>query len=332
MNKKSLFLIAIILFTILITSSCNNTKPTSTVRLNEVVHSIFYAPQYVAIEKGFFEENGINIELTVGQGADKSMTALLSDNADIALLGTEAGIYVHNEGREDYPIPFAQLTQKAGNFLVSRTENKDFKWSDVKGKTIIGGRAGGMPQLVLEYICTQNGINPKEDVEILTNLQFASTSGAFAGGVGDFTVEFEPSALALEKDGKGYVVASLGVDSIKIPYTVFMANKKYIEKNPEIIQKFTNSIYKAQVWVKEHSSEEIAEVIASHFPENSVEDLAFIIDRYKKQNTWNENPLFEADGFELIQDIMESGGELSKRIPYDNFVNTDFAKKALDGK
>ncbi len=300
----------------------------SKVRLNEVVHSIFYAPQYVAIEKGFFSEEGLSIELSVGQGADKSMTALLSNSADIALLGTEAGIYVYNEGREDYPIAFAQLTQRAGNFLVSRVQ-EDFSW-DLKGKTIIGGRVGGMPQMILEYALDQKGLVIGKDLEIITNLQFTSTAGAFAGGVGDYTAEFDPTALSLEKEGHGYVVASLGKESGSIPYTVYMATGSYIKNNPEIIQKFTNAIYKGQKWVNEHSSKEIAELVQPHFTESSVEDLEIMIERYKSQDTWNQSPIFNEQDFERIQDIMVHGKQLSKRVTFDTLVNNAFAQKAVD--
>ncbi|MBE6008279.1 MAG: ABC transporter substrate-binding protein [Lachnospiraceae bacterium] len=298
------------------------------VKLNEVVHSIFYAPQYVALELGMFEEEGLDVELSVGNGADKSMTALISGDADIALLGTEAGIYVYNEGREDHAKAFAQLTQRAGNFLVSREDN-NFKWEDVIGKEIIGGRTGGMPQLVLEYVLKQKGIIPGEDVEIINNIAFTSTAGAFAGGEGDFTAEFEPTATAIEENGGGYIAASLGTESGYIPYTVYMAQKSYIEANPDIIQRFTNAIYKGQLWVNSHSAEEIAEVVAPFFTESEVSSLTKIIDRYKAQDTWKEDPMFDKDGFTLIQDIMEEGGELGARVPFDKFIDTTFAEKAV---
>ena len=224
---------------------------------------------------------------------------------------------------------FAQVTQRAGNFLVSRTNDTDFSWDDVKGKTIIGGRAGGMPQMILEYVLKQKGIGNGTDVEILTNLQFTTTAGAFVGGVGDYTAEFDPSAYNLEKEGAGYVVASLGLESGKVPYTVYMATQSFIKEKPEVIQKFTNAIYKAQQWVDTHSAEEIAKVITPHFTESSLEDIAFIVDRYKAQGTWKDNPIFDEEGFTLIQDIMEAGGELSQRIPYQALINTDFAEKAM---
>jgi len=298
-------------------------------RLNEVVHSVFYAPQYVAIELGFFEDEGFEIILDVGQGADRSMTALIAGEADIILVGMEAGIYVFNEGREDFAVPFAQLTQRAGNFLVSRTDIKDFTWDDVIGKTIIGGRPGGMPQMILEYVLYKNGITPGVDVDIITNLQFATTAGAFAGGEGDFTAEFDPSALALEQSGHGFVVASLGLESGKVPYTVYMASKSYIAGNPDKIRRFTNAVYRGMVWVNSHSAAEIAEVIAPQFPESDIESLTVIVDRYKSQDTWKPDLMFDPAEFEFIQDIMEHGGVLSQRVPFDGFINTEFAKEAV---
>lgn len=262
--------------------------------------------------------------------ADKTMTALVSNNADIGLMGTEAGIYVYNEGKEDFCVTIAQLTQRAGNFLVSRTDEPDFDWNSLRGKTIIGGRAGGMPQMVLEYILNQKGIEPGIDVEIVNNIQFTSTSGAFAGGVGDYTVEFDPSALALEKEDIGYVVSSLGTESGYVPYTVYMATKSYIAENTETVQKFTNAIYKAQLWVNSHSASEIAEVIAPHFTENTTDELEYMIERYNNQNTWKNSPVFEEESLELIQDIMEASGELSQRVPYKDLVNNEFALNAVN--
>lgn len=299
------------------------------VRLNEVVHSVFYAPQYVAQELGFFEEEGLDVTVSIGNGADKSMTALLSDSADIALMGTEAGIYVYNEGKEDYPKAFLQLTQRAGNFLVSRENETDFQWSDLKGSSVIGGRLGGMPELILEYTLKENGMTPNEDVEIVNNIDFSSTAGAFLGGIGDYTVEFEPTATSLVQSGAGYIVASLGEASGYVPYTVYMAESEFMTQQPETVEAFTRAIYKGQKWVAEHSAEEIAEVILPQFPDSDLETLTTIIDRYKAQDTWKTDPVFEEAGFTLIQDIMEAGGELSSRVPYEDFVVTEFAEKVM---
>ena len=299
------------------------------VRLNEVVHSVFYAPQYVAQELGFFEEEGLEVTVAIGNGADKSMTALLSDSADIALLGTEAGIYVYNEGKEDYPKAFAQLTQRAGNFLVSRIEEPDFEWIDLKGKSVIGGRLGGMPELVLEYVIKENGMTIGEDMEIINNIDFSSTAGAFTGNVGDYTVEFEPVATTLEQNGSGHIIASLGEASGYVPYTVYMAQDAFMSEHPEVIEAFTRAIYRGQQWVETHTSAEIAEVILPQFTESDVETLTTIIERYKAQDTWKTDPVFSEEGFALIQDIMEQGGELSSRVPFNDLVRNEFAKKVI---
>lgn len=329
MRKKwiSIIVLMLVLGTILL-SSCSSDKNLTTVRLNEVVHSIFYAPQYVAIEKGFFKEEGLKIELTTGWGADKSMTALISGNADIAFMGPEASIYVKNEGKEDFVVNFAQLTQRAGNFLIGRGK-EDFDWDNVKGKTIIGGRPGGMPQMVLEYILKINGINPHEDVEILTNIDFTATAGSFISGTGDYTAEFEPSASKIENEGKGYVVASLGVESGLVPYTSYMAERSFIKANPELIQKFTNAIYKGQKWVEEHSPEEIAKVIKPQFNDTDIDLLTQIVKRYKSQGTWRKDPYFEKAGLDLLQNILDSAGELDARVKYEDLVTTEFAEEAI---
>lgn len=328
MKTKSISICLISVLFLVVLSGCQKDSQLTTVKLNEVTHSIFYAPQYVAIEEGFFEQEGILIELANGQGADKSMTALLSNSADIALLGTEAGIYVYNEGKENHAICFAQLTQRAGNFLISRNNDTDFKWSDVKGKTILGGRIGGMPEMVLEYILTKNNITPFKDVDIVDNIQFGSTSGAFAAGKGDYTVEFEPTASTLEAEGYGYVAASLGIESGKVPYTVYMATKDFISKNPDTIQKFTNAIYRGQIWVNSHSNREIAEVISPHFKENTIDQIEQIVKRYKDQDTWKENPIFEQQSLTLIEDILKNSG-LSSNVIYDEFINNEFANNAI---
>lgn len=304
--------------------------PLQKVTLNEVAHSIFYAPQYAAIELGYFAEEGIDLELVCGFGADKVMTAVLSGDAQIGFMGSEATIYAYNEGASDYVVNFAQLTQRAGNFLVAREEMPDFKWTDLKGKKVLGGRKGGMPEMVFEYILKQQGIDPAADLEIDQSIDFGSTAAAFSGGQGEFTIEFEPSATALEKEGAGYVVASLGVDSGYVPYTSYSAKASYLEENPEIIQGFTNALQKGMDYVNSHTPEEIAEVIAPQFPDSDQETITAIVARYAGQDTWKENLIFEEDSFTLLQDILESAGELSQRAPYDNLVTTDFAEAAAN--
>ena len=302
------------------------------ITLNEVAHSIFYAPQYVAIEEGYFAEEGLDLELVNGYGADKTMTAVLSGEADIGFMGAEASVYAYLEGAEDPVINFAQLTQRAGNFLVSREPMENFQWEDLKGHEILGGRKGGMPQMVFEYILKQNGLDPAEDMSIDQSIDFGSTAAAFSGGLGDFTVEFEPSATMLEQQGDGYVVASLGVDSGYVPYTAYSAKSSYLKENPEVIQKFTNALQKGMDYVNSHTPEEIAAVIAPQFEENDLDTITAIVTRYHEQDTWKEDLIFQQESFDLLQDILDEAGELSSRVAYEDLINTEFAEEAIQDK
>lgn len=303
-------------------------KALTKVTLNEVAHSIFYAPMYVAIEEGYFEDEGIDLDLVCGFGADKTMTAVISGEADIGFMGSEASIYTYAEGATDYVVNFAQLTQRAGNFLVAREEMPDFSWEDLKGHLVLGGRKGGMPEMVFEYILKQNGIDPEKDLEINQNIDFGSTAAAFAEGQGDFTVEFEPGATSLESEGKGYVVASLGEDSGYVPYTAFSAKQSFIDESPDIIQGFTNALQKGMDYVQAHTPEEIAKIIEPQFPETDLETITTIVSRYYEQDTWKSNLIFEESSFDLLQDILESAGELAERVPYEDLVTTEFAAAA----
>ena len=307
----------------------NTQKKQTKVILNEVAHSVFYAPMYAAIEKGYFREEGIDLELVTGYGADKTMTAVLSGEAQIGFMGSESSIYTYNQGAEDYVVNFAQLTQRAGNFLVSREPIENFDLSMLTGKTVLGGRAGGMPEMVFEYILKKNNMNPATDLTIDQSIDFGSTAAAFSGGQGDFTVEFEPHATALEAKGDGYVVASLGEESGYVPYTAFCAKKSYIEQNPETIQSFTNALQKGMNYVNQSSPDEIAKAISPQFPETDMETLTTIVTRYYEQQTWKEDLVFEEESFTLLQNILEEAGELSERVPYADLVNTEFAKEAL---
>ena len=299
------------------------------VTLNEVAHSIFYAPQYVAIEEGYFKDEGLDLTLVTGFGADKTMTAVISGEADIGFMGAEASVYAYQEGATDAVVNFAQLTQRAGNFLVAREEMPDFKWEDLKDKKVLGGRKGGMPEMVFEYILRKNGLDPQKDLTIDQSIDFGSTAAAFTGDTSaDFTVEFEPSATALEKEGAGYVVASLGVDSGYVPYTSYSAKTSYMEKNPEIIQKFTNALQKGMEYVQSHTPEEIAEVIAPQFAETDLDTVTAIVKRYYDQDTWKSNLILEKESFELLEDILEDSGELSERVSYEDLVTTKYAREA----
>ena len=304
-------------------------KKLQKVTLNEVAHSIFYAPMYVAIEENYFKEEGIDLTLVTGFGADKTVTAVLAGEADIGFMGSESTIYTKNGGAKDYLINFAQLTQRAGNFLVAREPIENFEWDMLKGKKVLGGRAGGMPEMVFEYILKKNGLDPEKDLSIDQSIDFGATAAAFTGDdSADFTVEFEPSATALEKQGAGYVVASLGVDSGYVPYTSYSARTSYMEKNPDIMQKFTDALQKGMDFVQSHTPEEIAEIIEPQFPETDLDTITAIVKRYYDQDTWKENLVFGQDGFELLQDILEDAGELKERTPYAELVNTEFAQNA----
>lgn len=263
-------------------------------------------------------------------GADKTMTAVLSGDADIGFMGAEASIYAFAEGANDPVVNFAQLTQRAGNFLVAREEMPNFTWQDLKGADILGGRKGGMPEMVFEYILKQNGLDPEKDMNIDQSIDFGSTAAAFSGGQGEFSVEFEPGATALEKEGVGYVVASLGVDSGYVPYTSFSAKASFIDENPEIIQKFTNALQKGMIYVQEHSPEEIAKMIEPQFTETDLDTIITIVNRYYEQDTWKDNLVFEKESFELLQDILQDAGELEERVDYQELVTTQFAENAQD--
>ena len=329
MKKKLLLLAAVTVLLALTCIGCKKESDTLTkVTLNEVAHSIFYAPQYVAIQEGYFAEEGIDLELVTGFGADKTMTAVVSGDADIGFMGSESTIYAYNQGASDYVVNFAQLTPRAGNFLVARQDMPDFTWSDLKGKNVLGGRKGGMPEMVFEYILKQNGINPATDLNIDQSIDFGSTAAAFSGGQGDFTVEFEPGATSLEKEGSGHVVASLGTDSGYVPYTAYSAKGSFIKKNPEIIQGFTDALQKGMDYVNSHTPEEIAKIIEPQFKETDLATITTIVKRYHEQETWKDNMVFEENSFNLLQDILENAGELSQRAPYDKLVNTSFAQKA----
>ena len=307
MRKKWLLpVLALAVLAFALTGCGKQSSGLKKVRLQEVAHSIFYAPMYVALEEGYFEEEGLDVELKNGNGADKVMTAMIAGEADIGFMGPEATIYVYNEGNENYGVNFAQLTQRAGNFLVGRGADPDFKWSDLKGKTVIGGRAGGMPQI--------------------QNIDFGVTADAFVGGTGDYTVEFEPHATGVEKDGSGAVIASLGVDSGYVPYTCFSALESYMNEHPDVIQSFVKGIQKGLDYVNSHSSEEIAKIIQPQFEETDFDTLKTIVERYHSQDTWKKDTVFTEEAFELLQNILEEAGVLEKRVDYDDLVTTRFSK------
>ncbi|MBG9655150.1 ABC transporter substrate-binding protein [Bacillus firmus] len=300
-----------------------------TVRIAEVTRSIFYAPQYVALEKGFFEEEGIKVELTTTAGGDKTMTALLSDSADIALVGSETSIYVSAQGSNDPVINFAQLTQTDGTFLVSRNKIDNFSWDMLEGKTFLGQRKGGMPQMAGEFVLKKHGIDPHQDLDLIQNIDYANIAPAFASGTGEFVQLFEPTASVFEKEGKGYIVASFGTESGHIPYTTFMTKQSYIDENKETVEKFTRAIYKAQQWVEDHSAKETAEAIQGYFDNTELEIIEMVVDRYKSQGSFATDPILDTEEWDNLQNIMEEAGELPKRIEHGTLVNTDIAEGVM---
>ena len=324
-----IILIVVGVVTYFVTKDKTKTASIQKIRLNEVTRSVFYAPQYVAIAKGFMEEEGLEIEITTGQGADKVMTAVLAGQSDIGFAGPEASIYVYNEGKEDYCQVFAQLTQKDGSFLISREHTDNFSWQDLKGKTIIPGRKGGVPYMTFEYVLKKNGLNPKTDLVLDDSIKFDLMAGAFTGGTADYVTLFEPTATMTEQAGKGYIVASVGEASGEIPYTAYFAKKSYIEENSNIIQKFTNAIYKGQKWVEEHTMQEVAEAIKDFFPDTDVNLLAQVLQSYKDIDAWKTDPIMKEESYNLLQTVIEEAGKLKQRAPFDKVINNSFAEKAV---
>jgi len=327
---KFLLIISAAIFFVTLTA-CNrsgNEYELTTVRLSEVTRSVFYAPQYAAIELGFFADEGINIDLVTSDGADRVMTALLSGAADIGLSGPEAAIYVWAGGREDHAVVFAQLTQRDGSFLIAREPMPNFVWDSIRGTHVLPGRRGGMPFMVLEYVTRSKGIVPDVDVEFDNTVQFAAMVGAFLGGTADFVTAFEPVASTIELEGRGYVVASIGEAFGEIPYTAYYALGSFMEANPDLIQGFTNAIYRGQVWVRENTPEDIAEVIAPFFPDADMGILASAIRRYKEIEAYAATPYIGHAGFDNLQRVMESAGELPRRAPFDVIVDNTFALEA----
>ena len=329
MKKLLTFLLAVLMIVPAL-CACGQ-KSTSVVRLNEVTHSVFYAPQYVAMSQGFFAEEGLEVELTNGGGADKVMTAVVSGQSDIGLAGPEASIYVYNQGKADHTQIIAQLTKRDGSFLVGRAEDDAFSWEDLRGKTVIGGRKGGVPEMTLEYVLRLHGLTPGEDVTVDTSVQFNMMAGAFTGGQGDYVTLFEPRATELERAGKVYVLASIGQESCEIPYTAYFANESWLRDNADTAQRFVNAIAKAQQWVAEHTDRQVAEAIIDQFPDTSLDELETVTARHRQIDAWNRTPVMERHALERLETVMEQAGELahSDWVPFDELVNNTFAQNAV---
>ena len=302
-----------------------------TVRLNEVTHSVFYAPQYVAMELGFFADEGLDIELTNGGGADKVMTAVVSGGADIGLAGPESCIYIHGQGKDDLPVIFAQLTKRDGSFLVGRSDD-NFTWDDLRGKTILGGRKGGVPEMTLEYVMKQNGVVPQVDAVVDTSVQFAMMAGAFTGGQGDYVTLFEPTATEVEKAGHGYILCSIGEQSGEIPYTAYFASQSDMAAHPEVIQGFANAIARAQSWINAHTDREVAEAMAAQFPDTSLDTLEAVTARHRQIDAWNSTPVMEKAALERLETVMTEAGELTRGqwVDFDALVDITYAAQAAE--
>ena len=319
------------LFMLLLSAACSSNQSLTKIRVSEVTRSIFYTPLYVAIEKGFFEENGINLELKTGWGGDKTMTALLSDGADVALVGSETSIYVYKQGASEKIINFAQLTKNDGTFLVSREPKPDFTWDDLKDSTFLGQRKGGMPQMVGEFVLKKHGIDPHEDLNLIQNIDFANIVNAFMSGSGEYVQLFEPSASILEKEGAGFIIASFGEESGELPYTTFMAKEGFI-KEEKTAKKFIKALLQAQEWVEENDSEEIAKVIQPYFDDTDVGMIATVVDRYRSQGSFATDMKLEKDNWEHLQEIMIEAGELNEKVPYEELVNTSLVEDVMKNK
>lgn len=305
--------------------------PPVKVRFSEVVHSIFYAPFYAAVNRGFFKDENLDVDVRTDWGTDRGTAALISGNADIAMVGPESAIYTSNQG---VPVPlliFAQLTTSDGGFLVARKPMANFKWDDVRGKTIIAYRPGGMPEMVLEYVLQQNRLQPQKDVNLVTNLAFNATAGAFAGGQGEFVALFEPTASEMEAKGLGSVVASMGTAGPRLPYTVFVASQKYMDANPDVIERFTRAILRGMDWVAASSAQDVSAAVSYAFPETPRDILARVVERYQKQASWAQSPVPVPEHFDRLQEVMISGGVLKpeQRVKLSNIATSRFAEAAV---
>ena len=335
MKKTILIIISVLILISIVVGIViykNNSKPDTglnKIKVNEVTRSVFYAPQYVAISEGFFAKHGIDIDLTTGQGADAVMTAVLANQCDIGFAGPEASIYVYNEGKEDYTEVFAQLTKKDGSFLIAKTKTDNFSWQDLKGKTVIPGRKGGVPYMTLEYVLKKNGIDPQKDLTLDDSIKFDLMAGAFASGNADYVTLFEPTASLTQSQNKGYIVASVGKEAGEIPYTAYFAKKSYIKNNENIIQNFTDAIYEGQKWVKSHSANEIAKSIQSFFPSTDIDQLTAAIKSYQDIDAWSDTPILKEEAFNRLQDVMTMAGELKNTVPYDKIINNSYAEKTI---
>ena len=326
---KRTFSILLALLLLLLPLACSDAQPeTVTLQLHEVTRSVFYAPQYIALGLGFFAEEGLNVEITTSGGSEKAMTALLSGEADLCLAGPETGVYVMNEGKADHPVIVGQLTKRDGSFLIARTPAERFSWHDLLGKTVIGGRAGGMPIMTLRWVMAQNGLVDGENCTIIDSIQFNLMAGAFEGGEGDYVTLFEPTATEFQKAGKGYIVANIGLESGEVPYTCYFASQKMISEHPERIEAFLRAIYRAQQWIETASDEDAAKAMQPYFPDASLDSLMAVVKSYRETDSWMKDPIMRESAYERLLSVIDFNGELSGRPAFAELVNNTFAEKA----
>ena len=325
---KRTILIGLVLALMLLPLACKTAeKETVTLQLHEVTRSVFYAPQYIALSRGFFAEEGLAVEITTSGGSEKAMTALLAGEADLCLAGPETGVYVMNEGKTDHPVIVGQLTKRDGSFLIARQPASPFSWSDLTGKTIIGGRAGGMPIMTLRWVMAQNGLIDGENCTIIDSIQFNLMAGAFEGGEGDYVTLFEPTATEFEKAGKGYIVANIGLESGEVPYTCYFASQKMIQEHPERIEAFLRAIYKAQQWIETAGDDEAAQAMQPYFPDASLDSLKAVVRSYRATDSWKKDPVMQEADYERLLAVIDFNGELTGRPAFTELVNNSFAKK-----
>lgn len=307
-------------------ASCDR-QDDNLIRVNEVTHSLFYTPQYLALALGYFEEEGLKVEITNGSGADNVMTALLTNDADIGLMGCEANIYVYLQGKKDYPKVIGQLTKRDGSFLVARTDMPDFNYEGIENSTVLMGRKGGMPAMILQYVLNNKGYVNGQNITMDYSIQFGALGPAFTGGTGDYVPLFEPSASQLVAEGKGYIVSSIGMDSGEIPYTCYTATDKYLKEHPDNVENFLKAVWRGTDYAMKHSAEDCAKLVEKYFVGTSTELLTKAIENYQTHDVWTSTPVTDKQAFERIQDIMENAGELSKRVSYDVIVDNTAANK-----
>lgn len=326
---KKTFALLLVLLLCLLTPACQDADGLRTVELHEVTRSVFYAPQYVAISMGFFEDEGLDVRIMTSGGSDKAMTALLSGQADICLAGPETGVYVYNEGKADHPLIVGQLTKRDGSFLVGRTDEPDFSWESLREKSIIGGRAGGMPLMTLEYVLKAHGLEPGVDVDVIDSIQFNLMGGAFEGGTGDYVTLFEPTATEFERAGKGYIVANVGLASGEVPYTVYLVSQTMLQQDAAFVESFLRAVYRAQRWIATASDREVAEAMEPFFPDASIESLMIVANSYRATDSWKQDPIMQEADYERMLDIIEEAGELSARPDFAALVDNSIAERIV---